>query len=161
LLIVRSSFCSLTQSLAYCPNFGDHRRDSKGFIIHVDKKGKERFFETDDIAIYLDVDIQGNIYLPSRSEQSIHVYTPEGKLTNKIFHGVKDSPSDILVDEKNQIFLLLFRPGKILKISSSGGETSTELIADGFQNPCGIAKDSVGNIYVSNFTGNSIDLVYI
>jgi hypothetical protein len=36
----------------------------------------------------------------------------------------------------------------------------SELIAEGFQAPGGLAMDSQGHIYISNFSGNSIDIVY-
>jgi sugar lactone lactonase YvrE len=131
-----------------------------GSIVHVKPDGRERSFPTRDMAIYVALDRQGNILTPSRRERAIHVYDREGELVDVIAHGVEDAESDILVDQTGAIYMPFFHSGRLVKITQDSSGPSTELIAEGFQNPGGIAMDSQGHIYVSNFGGNSIEMIY-
>jgi DNA-binding beta-propeller fold protein YncE len=131
-----------------------------GAVVHIDPSGKEVFFPTRDVPIYLAFDPQGNLLIPSRQECAIHIYSRTGELLNVVPHGVSDAECGILVDKAGAIYLPFFYNGRILKITHYESDTQTEWIAEGFQNPGGIAMDSQGHIYVSNFSGNSIDIVY-
>jgi Protein of unknown function (Hypoth_ymh) len=131
-----------------------------GRIVHVKPNGTETFFPTRDMAIYLALDSAGNILTPSRNERAIHVYNRSGELINSIVHDVADAESDILADQTGAIYLPFFHSGKLLKITEEEGGIRSELIAEGFQNPGGIARDSRGRLYVSNFGGNTIEMIY-
>jgi DNA-binding beta-propeller fold protein YncE len=131
-----------------------------GYIIHVYPDGEETVFSTRDTSIYLALDTEGNILTPSRDEQAIHVYNRDGELINVILHKVTDAESDILVDERDNIYLPFFHSGRLLKISQTESGTKADWIAEGFQAPGRIAMDSRSSIYISNFSGNSIDKIY-
>ncbi len=131
-----------------------------GYIIHVAPDGKEEFFPTLDAPIYLALDRQGNIYTPSRNERAIHVYTRNGEFVRKVYHGIEGGESDIFIDLAGAIYLPFFYSGQLYKFVVEESQTKSELIAEGFQAPGGLAMDSQGHIYISNFGGNSIDIVY-
>lgn len=133
---------------------------NNGRIVHVQPNGTETFFPTRDMAIYLALDSAGNILTPSRTERAVHVYNRSGELINSIVHDVADAESDILADQAGAIYLPFFHSGKVLKITEEETGVRSELVAEGFQNPGGIARDSLGHLYVSNFGGNTIDMIY-
>ncbi len=128
----------------------------RGYIIHIEPDGSESYFPTNDTAIYLALDQQGNIYTPSQSARAIHVYNREGTLINTIPDVVKESPSDILIDRNGAIYMPFFYSGKVLKIVLTESSPIVTLIAEGFRTPGGTAIDSQGRLYVSNFEGNPI-----
>ncbi len=129
---------------------------NQGNIIHIKPDGSESYFPTRDMVIYLALDQEGNIYTPSHNTKSIHVYNREGILINTIQDVVPENPSDILIDQSGAIYLPLFYSGKILKVTLTNGSPAVTYIADGFRTPGGIAMDSQGHLYVSNFDGNPI-----
>ncbi len=108
------------------------------------------------MAIYLALDQQGNIYTPSQITKAIHVYNREGTVINTIQDAVPESPSDILIDQDGAIYLPFFYSGKVLKVTLTKGTEKATYIAEGFRTPGGIAMDSKGRLYVSNFDGNPI-----
>ncbi len=128
----------------------------RGYIIHIEPDGSESYFQTRDMVIYLALDQEGNIYTPSQSTKAIHVYNREGTLINTIQDAVPESPSDILIDQGGAIYLPFFHSGKVLKVTLTKGIPTATHIADGFRTPGGIAMDSQGRLYVSNFDGNPI-----
>jgi Protein of unknown function (Hypoth_ymh) len=131
-----------------------------GYIIHVQPDGTESFFPTRDMPIYLALDGAGNILTASRSERAVHVYNRAGELIDVIAHGVADAESDLLIDQTGAVYIPFFHSGRLLRITKEASGTKIELIAEGFQNPGGIAMDSLGRIYISNFGANSIQMLY-
>ena len=128
----------------------------RGSIVHIEPDGSESNFPTRDMAIYLALDQEGNIYTPSQNTKAIHVYNREGTLINTIPDAVPESPTDILIDQGGAIYLPFFYSGKVLKVTLAKGIPTATYIADGFRTPGGIAMDSQGRLYVSNFDGNPI-----
>jgi hypothetical protein len=53
-----------------------------------------------------------------------------------------------------------YHTGKILRIGFSGSLWRTEFLSPTFGTPGGIALDSRRRLYVSDFGGNSIDVIY-
>lgn len=132
----------------------------EGSIIHIEPNGRESFFQTRDTPIYLALDSGGNIVTPSTSERAIHIYSRNGELINIIPHGVEDSVSDILIDPSGAIYLPFFYSGQLFRITIEQSGPKLEKVAEGFPTPGGIAMDSQGRIYISNFGGNTIELIY-
>jgi uncharacterized protein (TIGR02391 family) len=146
----------------YVAVMGSH---GKGKILCILPDGTESSFDTLDMAIHLALDQDGNICIPSNKDKAIHVYKTSGEYIKKIPYDSSDSVSDILIDSKGRIYLTMFSSGTLISVSNIRGEGGfwTETIADGFNTPCGVAMDSAGKVYVSNFSGdsNSIDKIYL
>lgn len=129
-----------------------------GYIIRVLPDGSETAFRTRDMAINLAIGPDDLLYTTSTKEHEIHVYTQAGEFVGPIPYEIHDSPADLLVDPTGTIFIPFFRSGKLLRIST-GELTQVEFIADGLGTPGGIAMDSRGRIYVSDFSGDAIHLL--
>lgn len=129
-----------------------------GYIIKIRPDGTETCFETRDTAIYIGVDNNGKIYVPSNKYKSVDVYNYDGKIINSINYNVSDTPSDILVDN-DAIYIPFFHSGKIMKIGL-GKHHEIEELVEGAGNIGGIAKDSLERIYFSDFQNNKIEVIY-
>lgn len=128
-----------------------------GSIIRVRSDGSEDAFHTRDSTINVTVGPNGLIYTTSTNERAVHVYQPDGKFVETIPHGIADSPADLFVDSAGTIYLPFFNSGKLLQISS-GQLSQVTFIAEELGNPGGIAMDSKGRIYMSDFSG---DVIYL
>lgn len=69
---------------------------------------------------------------------------------------IEESPSDLLIDPDNNIYIPFFHSGKVIEITRAQSLFTVTVIASGFRTPGGIAMDSQRRIYVSNFEGNPI-----
>lgn len=143
----------------------------KGAIIHVHPDGQETYFATRDMALYLAFDAQGNICTPSRAGGSIDVYDRSGELRRRIKHGVLGSESGLYIDRAGVIYLPQFYDGKLLKIEPAAGgqvtatgviETTAKstTVADGLGVPGGVTMDSRGRLYVPDFDGDRLWVIY-
>ena len=131
----------------------------QGWIVRRSKDGNESFFPTTGMAIWLATGPDGNVYVPDAARSIIVVYQPDGKPKQKIPYTVRDSPSDIAIDSEGTIYLAFFHTGRILKIYRDP-LWRTEFLPDSFGIPGGIAIDSRNRLYVSDFEGDSISVVY-
>lgn len=134
-----------------------------GCVLCINADGKESSFETLDMPIYIALDKDGNICIPSRNHQAVHIYSRVGDLLKTIPIDFNDAPSDIMVSDDGAFYITMFNAGVLLKVENDGLTTSTKVVATGFQSPSGVTMDSKGRLFVSNFTGdsNSIDVVYV
>lgn len=133
----------------------------QGWIVRRELDGKETSFPVKGMPIWLAAGPDGNIYVPIMASSSILVYRPDGTLAEEIPHQVKDSGiSDILVSRAGAIYLAFFHTGQILQIRYKAPLWHAEFLPQRFGTPGGIAMDSLGRLYVSDFTGNAIDVIY-
>ena len=132
----------------------------QGYVIHVEPNGTESYFRTNGMAICIAIGPGGNLYLPSAVGKAINVYDRSGALLNAIPFDRAGDASDILVDDAGVIYLPLFNSGELAKITDGAANPRHEVIGTGFQNPGGIAMDSRKRLFVSNFEGDSIDVIF-
>jgi len=130
-----------------------------GHVVRITGRS-ESSFKTRDEAIILAIDPEGNICLPSRQYRSIDIYSPAGDLIRSVALGIADPASDILVDSAGTAYLTMFGSGQVISIDLACANSAPVVIASGFNNPDGIAMDSQGRLYVSNFSGNTIEMIY-
>jgi DNA-binding beta-propeller fold protein YncE len=134
---------------------------NQGWIVRRDGHGQETSFPVGEMPIWLAVGPSGNVYVPIAARSSIFVYRPDGVLVEEIPHHVTNSSaSDILIDKDGVIHLAFFNNGKILRISYINALWHVEFLPQEFGTPGGIAMDSHGRLYVSDFATDSIDVVY-
>jgi DNA-binding beta-propeller fold protein YncE len=133
----------------------------QGWVIRRTKDGKESAFPTLGTAIWLTAGPDGNLYVPINDRSSILVYRSDGTLVEEIPYNVSnDSPCDIAIDSGGTIYLAFFRTGRILRISYQDPLWHTEFLQYTFATPGGIAIDSRKRLYVSEFGGDSIHVIY-
>jgi len=132
----------------------------QGWIIRRSKEGNESFFPSSGMAIWLAVGPDGNVYVPDVARSTIVVYQPDGAPKLEIPYNLRDSPADIAIDAEGTIYLAFFKTGRILKIFYHAPLWRTEFFPDSFGIPGGIAVDSQKRVYVSDFEGDSISVVY-
>ncbi len=133
----------------------------KGWIVRRAPSGEEKAIEVDGMPIWMAAGPDNRIYLPVANGSSVLVYEADGTLADRIILDNRGSSvSDLLVDKDGAIYMALFRTGEIIRIKSVGSTWHSEVIATNFGTPGGIAADSHGRIYVSDFAGDSIDVIY-
>jgi uncharacterized protein (TIGR02391 family) len=133
----------------------------QGWIVRRQIGGQESTFPVKGMPIWLASGPDGNIYVPVAANACILVYRPDGALIDQIPYQVNESSvCDILVDKDRAIYLAFFHTGKILRIGYDAPLWRAEFLPHRFGTPGGIAKDSRGRLYVSDFGGDSIDVVY-
>lgn len=134
---------------------------NQGWIVRRAADGQETSFPVRGMPIWIAAGPDGNLYVPIAATATILVYRPDGTLADEIPYNINDSsPSDILVDRHGTIYLAFFHTGKVLRIGFSKPLWQAEFLSPTFGTPGGIAMDSRGRLYVSDFTGNSIDVIY-
>jgi sugar lactone lactonase YvrE len=134
---------------------------NQGWIVRRKTNGKETSFPVDGMPIWIAAGPDGNIYVPIGATSTVVAYRPDGTIVDRIPFEIKESSlSDILVDKNGTIYLALFHTGKILRIGFVSPLWRAELLEPSFGTPGGIAMDSRGRLYVSDFAGNSIDVIY-
>ena len=134
---------------------------SRGWIVRREVNGKETVFPVRGTPIWLAAGTDGNIYVPFADTATVVAYRPDGTVAEEIPYNIKDSSvCDILVDKDSVIYMPLFHTGRVLRIGFGGVLWQAEFLPQTFGTPGGIAMDSHGRLYVSDFTGNSIDVVY-
>ena len=133
----------------------------QGWIVRQKLNGEELSFPSHGMPISLAAGPGGNIYVLTAGGSSILLYRPDGTVTGEIPHQAKDSAwSDILVGKGGVIYLAGFHTGRILRISGTEPDWHVETLPHHFGTPGGIAMDSRERLYVSDFAGNSIHVVY-
>jgi uncharacterized protein Ymh len=134
---------------------------NQGWIVRRELDGKETSFAVKGMPIWTATGPNGNLYVPINGTSTVLVYHPDGTLIDEIPFASGDSGvSDILVDRNGTIYLPFFRTGKIKRITADGTTRRDDFLSLTFGTPGGIAMDSRGRLYVSDFEGNSIDVVY-
>ncbi|MGB7024047.1 MAG: hypothetical protein WBD73_09635 [Candidatus Acidiferrales bacterium] len=133
---------------------------NQGWIVRRGSDGNENSFPINGMPIYLAAGPDGNLYVPIGATSNILIYRPDGTLAGEIPYQIKDSVSDVLVSKDGGIYLAFFQAGKILRIGFENQLRREEFLPHAFGKPGGIALDSRGRLYVSDFAGNSIDIVY-
>ncbi len=131
----------------------------KGQILRIDPDGREAVFQTPDMAIYLAIAPDGSLCTPSTRYRAVHVFNGDGELIETIHHGCSDSAAGIAVDQEGAILLPFFHSGRLLRIDRRGDAPVLRFIADGLGTPGGIAVDSRGRVYVSDFAGDAIRML--
>lgn len=131
-----------------------------GAVVRVDVDGSEHVFPTRDTAIYLALDSHDNLYIPNAKNRSIDVFNADGRMIQEFVHNEDDNVSDITVSPDGKIYCPLFRSGKIRVIRMSDGPSVREYLPGTFGTPGGIALDAAGRVYIADFVGGKIDIVY-
>jgi streptogramin lyase len=133
----------------------------QGRIARIEKNGQESSFPVRGMPIWLAAGPKGYVYVPIAADALILVYRADGTLEEEIPYQVKEGGvSDILIAPDGSIYLAFFHSGQILRISYSAPLWHAEYLPYNFGTPGGIAMDSRGRLYVSDFTGNAIDVIY-
>jgi streptogramin lyase len=133
----------------------------QGWIVRRDGRGNETSFPVSETPLWLAVGPGGNLYMPVTARSSIFVYRPDGALIDQIPYQVANSSvSDILIDKNGVIYLAFFQSGRILRINHTGSLWHADFLPQTFGTPGGIAMDSRGRLYVSDFVTNSIEVIY-
>lgn len=133
----------------------------RGWVIRQAADGRKTFFEVDGMTIWLATGPDGNIYIPVAGGSHILVYTPNGVLVERIPHQAQSqSVCDIQIAPDGTIYMACFATGRIMRISGGKQNRSIQTLPHGFGTPGGIALDSHGRLYVSDFAGDSISVVY-
>lgn len=108
----------------------------------------------------LAIDQDGSLYVANKQDSIIEKYTPEG--VGSVFADAHDGlvqPVDLLFDASGNLFVTnayggATRNGSVEKFTPDGTGT---LFADSrFSTAYGLAIDSAGNVYVSDFIGNTV-----
>jgi sugar lactone lactonase YvrE len=131
-----------------------------GCVVRIDKDGHEACFNTSDLAINLAVDDRARLFMTSRRERRVMVLDHEGRTLASLPYDMPDSPADILVDGESAIYLPFFHSGTLIRLKWDGPRVDRDVVAEGLGTPGGIAMDSEGSVYVSDFAGNSIHKFY-
>ncbi len=131
-----------------------------GWIARIDPDGSEAVFPTRYTAIHLALDKDDHVYVSNAANRSIDVFDLSGRLIEEMVHGEDDSVSDLARDPNGDIYVALFRSGRIRRLSKAWRSNPPEYVPGSFGTPGGIALAPRGRIYVSNFAGNEIFLVY-
>ncbi len=105
-------------------------------------------------------DKAGNLYVTNAVADTIEMFTPDG--VGSVFADANDgllNPVDLVFDASGNLFVTNayggpFRTGSVEMIAPDG--TATVFADTGFSTAYGLAIDSAGNIYVSNFAGNTV-----
>ena len=97
-----------------------------------------------------------------RANTAQSIYSGQGDFLSEIPYDFEDAVSDILIGNDGSFYLPMFHSGDLLRVKQEAGSTKTEVIATGFESPSGVAMDSKGRVFVSNFTGDisGIDVLY-
>lgn len=132
-----------------------------GFIIRHSPSGEETSFPTRYTPIYLATNQSDQLLVPNTKERSIDVYDQDGNYFRSIPYEYSDSPSGIVVDLADNIYLPMFHSGSLIRISENSGEAKTEVILSGLGTPGGISMGTDGNLYISDFAGNTIECIYL
>ena len=105
-------------------------------------------------------DKAGNLYVTNAVADTIEMFTPDG--VGSVFADANDglmNPVDLVFDASGNLFVTNayggpFGTGSVEMIALDG--TATVFADTGFSTAYGLAIDSAGNIYVSNFAGNTV-----
>jgi len=130
-----------------------------GAIIRVDPDGAESSFSTRGLPLYLAVDDQNKVYVPCGPTTSVDLYSPSGEFIEAIVHGETGIPGDLALDRNRTIYLAFPAKGGILKIPHLPTGI-IQYIPGKFGHPTGIAMDQRGRIFVSNFAGGEMFVIY-
>lgn len=129
-----------------------------GLIVSIDADGNERSFQTRGSGIQVAVGPDALVYTGNARRGTIDVYTAEGDFVEEIPYEIADSPADLLVLPDGDIVVAFFHTGQLVRISRTPGVRAA-VIADGLGNPGGVARDSHGSLYVSDFSGDAIYII--
>ncbi len=119
-----------------------------------------------DFPVAVAVDGNGNVYVLSGQDSKVYKFTSAGTISTS-FDGLS-YPSGIAVDANNNVFVADTYGHRIVKITSAGilshyagsegiaGNTNGTLEDALFTEPFGIAVDANNQIYISEFSPNTI-----
>lgn len=133
---------------------------NSGWVVRVDPDGHEVVFPTRDTAIHLAIDKNDCVYVSNTKCRSVDLYDSNGEMGDEITHGERDSISDLALDTRGNLYLAFFRSGKIGRISHLKKATVPQYLPGNFGTPGGVAVDQNDRVYISDFGGDSIALVY-
>jgi len=126
----------------------------QGRILRIRDLNEQSSFETRSTPIYLAVSPRNTLLTPNRDSSTIDEYGLDGTFLNHIPFEHQDSPCDIAVDPAGCIYVPFFHSGDVLRFDPHTNRWST--LATGLGTLGGLAVDSKGNVYVSDFAGSAI-----
>lgn len=133
---------------------------NNGLVIHVEPDGTETAFSLGGMGLSLALDPEGNLCVPISHSREIHVYSRTGEFLRTASFQRDDSVSDIAVHPDGTLYLSLFHSGEVIRIPHNAALADPNPVAIGLGTAGGISVDSKGRVYVSDFGGNSIHLIY-
>jgi hypothetical protein len=138
---------------------GMARQDRTGFVIIAPPAAEELSFSTRRLVIYLCVDETGNIYTTDNSAAGVDVYSPSGQLVETIAYPPGEAAGPLLFDGAHRLHIGT-ASGSIWRLVRRGSAWEHVLIARGLGQISGLAIDSRGYIFASDFTTGRISMIY-
>jgi hypothetical protein len=138
---------------------GMSRQARTGFIITASENGGERSFATRRCVIYLSIDNTGNLYTTDNSANGIDVYSPDGILVHTIAYPSRESAGPVILDDSGRVYIGT-RAGNIWRLKRKGAAWDYQQIASGLGFVAGLAIDSRGHLFASDFESGRISMIY-
>jgi len=135
----------------------------QSIVIRVDPSGNETHFPISETAVYIAVDKTERLFIPLISKSVVGIFSYEGKLLSEIPYSLEPghSPVDIAISESGDIFLPIFHSGRVLHIANRNSRIAQVKFLPGtFGTPGGIAFDSKGRMFLSDFAADQIHVIY-
>ena len=136
-------------------NTGTFYASNNGIIYKISTTGVVSTFANNGLgAIYATaIDDNSNVYVADVTNNSIYKYTSTG--IKSTFTTNIGGARNMVINAANNLFYLGSTDGLLVKVNSTGTTKST-LANITRDNSYGLALDSLGNIYTSNFSFNTI-----
>ncbi len=133
---------------------------NRGWLVRRDLDGHEFPIPIDGMPIWIASGPTGKIYIPIGSRGTVLVYSESGILIEEIPHGIMDSSVTGIFVEKDESVYLAFQSGKVLRIAAVGKLLTAEYLPHSFGIPGGLAMDSRRRLFVSDFSGDAVKVLW-
>lgn len=132
----------------------------EGSILIVDPSGRSWSFEARDSAHSLCVGGDDRIYTLANRYGAIDIYEQDGALIESFEHGLESSIGAMTTEPAGSILLGGFHTGSVTRYERVGHSWMSTTVATGLGVIGGLAIDSRGHIYVSDFQSGRINIIH-